>query len=179
MDGRVDQILDQAHAAIVEHTLRSMQQAGWETRVEYTFNEFGERGSVDVVGWRAVDRTLAITEVKSRVDDVQGTGASFSRKCRLLPRIVARDEGWEPRAVIRLLVLVDSRQNRDLVRRHRATFDAIWPLGSVDVRRRVARPDPLAGDAGGIWYVARAAMGSAGARTIARVRQPRNEMPAA
>ena len=92
-EGRADQLLDQAHAALVEHTLQSMGGAGWETRVEYTFNEYGERGSVDILGWRAVDRTLAIAEIKSRIDDVQDTNATFSRKCRLLPLIPPVDWG--------------------------------------------------------------------------------------
>ena len=178
-EGRVDQLLDQAHAALVELSLRSMGRAGWVTRVEYTFNEYGERGSVDIVGWRAVDRMLAIAEIKSRIDDVQDMNATFSRKSRLIPRVVARDEGWEPRAVLRLLVLVDTRQNRDVIRRHRATFDAIWPLGTVDMRRRIVRDDPDAGDAGGIWFVAREALGSGGIRTVARVRRPHGVRPAA
>ena len=150
--GRIDRLLDRAHAALVEHTVRTLREAGWEVRVEYTFNEYGDRGSVDVLAWHADTATLAIIEIKSRIDDVQDTAASFMRKVRIVPKVVARDEGWQPTTVSRVLVLADTHQNRDLVERHRATFDTIWPERTVAVTRHLKDPDshPLRG---GIRFV--------------------------
>lgn len=151
-NGRVDQLIDRVHAAIVEATVRELEGHGYETRVEYGFNEYGERGSVDVLGWRRSDRSLAIAECKSRIDDVQDTAAAFSRKTRLIPDIVRRDEGWLPARVVRVLVLPDTHGCRDVVRRHRATFDAIWPLRTVAVRAALADTGVQA-DVGGIRYL--------------------------
>ena len=171
--GQIDRLLDRAHAAIVEHVVQSLRSDEYDVRVEYTFSEFGERGSVDVLGWRAADRTLAIGEIKSRIDDVQATNAAFGRKARLVPAIVRRDEGWDPARVVTLLALPDTRQNRDVVRRHAGTFAATWPLGTAAIRRLLAGRGSASIQArGGIWFVPTRRLASA-ARTVARVRPNR------
>jgi transcriptional regulator with XRE-family HTH domain len=149
--GRIDQLLDRKHAAIVEATVLEHQALGYEVRVEYGFNEFGDRGSVDVLGWRSTDRTLAIDECKSRIDDVQDTAASFSRKARLIPDVVRRDEGWQAARVIHVLVIADTHQNRDVIRRHQATFDTLWPLRTTAIRAALAGTGEV--DAGGVRFL--------------------------
>ncbi len=67
---------------------RSLRRYGWETAVEFTFNHFGERGSVDVLAFHAAARVLLIVEVKSRLTDLQAFLASFGRKVRLVPGLV-------------------------------------------------------------------------------------------
>jgi transcriptional regulator with XRE-family HTH domain len=173
--GRIDHLLDRAHAALVEVIVRAFRDAGWDVRVEYTFNEYGERGSVDILAWHAPTRTLAITEVKTRIDDVQDTNASFGRKVRLIPGIVARVEGWKADAILKVLVLVDTRQNRDLIRRHEATFRSTWPERTVAMKRAVAAPIAGARQRGGIWFVPPTRLGPA-ARAGSRCR-PRHEPP--
>ena len=185
--GRVDHLLDRTHAALVEHIVRLLQADGWTTRVEVTFNEFGERGSADVVGWHPVERALLIAEIKTRVDDLQDTAGVFSRKVRILPKVLARDEGWDALTVGRLLVFADTRANRELVRAHRATFDAIWPERSIAVLRWLRRPRPRPPAAsstgkrvdrgfGGIWFVPAARLGAT-ARSVARIRPRRSSKP--
>lgn len=175
--GRIDHLLDRAHAALVEYTVKTLQAAGWITRVEVTFNEFGERGSADVVGWHPVEQALLIAEIKTRIDDLQDAGAVFSRKVRILPRVLARDEGWEALTVGRVLVFGDTRANRELVRAHRGTFDAIWPERTVQVKQWIRRPAPATGTAaaqakrgfGGILFVPLGQLGAA-ARSVSRIR---------
>ncbi len=175
--GRIDHLLDRAHAALVEHTVKCMEADGWVTRVEVTFNEFGERGSADVVGWRPVERALLIAEIKTRIDDLQDAGAVFSRKVRILPKVLARDEGWDALTVGRVLVFADTRANRELVRAHRGTFDSIWPERTVRVKRWIRRPvpEPAASQRGfgGIWFVPLGRLGAA-ARSVARLRPSRS-----
>lgn len=181
--GRVDHLLDRGHAALVEHVALTLRAAGWIVRPEVTFNEFGDRGSADLVAWHPVERALLIVEVKTRIDDTQEATSTFSKKVRILPSILARDEGWDAATVGRLLVLADTRMNRDLVRAHQATFDAIWPARTAVVRRWLRRPGRAASvtrDAGsatsrasfgGIWFVPASAVG-ARLRLVARVRRP-------
>ena len=150
--GRVDHLLDRGHAALVEHVVERLTAHGWTVRVEFGFNEFGERGSVDVLAWHAATATLFIVEVKTRIDDLQSALASFGRKLRLVPRIVSRDLAWQPAATVPILVMLDTRQNRDLVARHQATFDAVWPERTVAVTRAV-RHRSSTPPRGGIWFV--------------------------
>ncbi|MGK2849971.1 MAG: helix-turn-helix domain-containing protein [Candidatus Limnocylindrales bacterium] len=182
--GRIDHLLDQGHAALVEHVARTLRAEGWTVRVEVTFNEFGERGSADLVAWHPAERALLIIEVKTRIDDTQEATSTFSKKVRILPQVLARDEGWDAMTIGRVLVLADTRLNRALVRDHAATFDSIWPARTSDVRRWVQRPrrpgqEPV--DArpsaaarasfGGIWFIAAAAVGT-NLRAVSRVRRP-------
>src|SRR5205809_721361 len=44
----LDRLIDEAPATLVDRVVRELQTAGWETAVEVTFNDFGDRGSVDV-----------------------------------------------------------------------------------------------------------------------------------
>ncbi len=170
MNGRIDQLIDRVHAAIVEATVRELRELGYETKVEYGFNEHGERGSVDVLGWREPDRTLAIAECKSRIDDVQDAAGAFTRKARLIPKIVRRDEGWHPARVIRLLVLPDTHGSRAVVERHSATFDAIWPQRTAAIRAALADTGGAEGDIGGIRFLDLSATDVAAA-TAVRVRR--------
>lgn len=149
--GRIDRLLDHEHARLVELTVRALRAAGWEIRVEQTYNEFGERGSVDILAWHPVRAALAIIEVKTRIDDLQDALATFGRKVRLLPRIVARDLGWHPAAVGRILVLRDTASNRALVDEHAATFASIWPARSAATTAWLRDPT---GDFGGVRFVA-------------------------
>lgn len=88
--GRVDRLIDRAHAAIVETVVATLRSAGWETVVEYSFNVFGERGSVDILAWHAATRTLLLVEVKSRLTDLQAMFHSLGRKLRLVPNEASR-----------------------------------------------------------------------------------------
>jgi hypothetical protein len=53
----VTRLLDHGHADVVEEVLRHLRSAGWQTIAEYTFNHYGDRGSVDIVAWRAASRS--------------------------------------------------------------------------------------------------------------------------
>jgi len=188
--GRIDHLLDRGHATLVEHVASTLRVAGWIVRVEVTFNEFGERGSADLVAWHPAERALLIIEVKTRIDDTQEATSTFSRKVRILPAILAREEGWDALTIGRVLVLADTRMNRALVRDHAATFDSIWPARTADVRRWVQRPRREPGPApavskpstaaqasfGGIWFVAAAAVG-AKLRPVSRLRRPVTPSP--
>jgi hypothetical protein len=51
-----DRLLDERHAELVEHLVALMRARGWEAQVEVTFNEWGERGSIDVLAWHPLKR---------------------------------------------------------------------------------------------------------------------------
>ena len=170
--GEVDRLLDRGHAALVEYTLGLLRDHDWTTRVEVSFNDFGDRGSADVVGWHAAAAELLIGEIKTQIGDVQALHGTFGKKVRVLPGILERTEGWRARSVSRVLVVADSHANRAAVAAHRTTFDATWPGRTVAARRAIADPASHPGAAGILFVPPQRLPGPARARLVARVRRP-------
>ncbi len=135
----LDRLLDAAHAGIVDQVLAILVANGWEVIPEATFNNFGERGSIDVLAWHPVHRALLIIEVKSVVPDVQALLAGVDRKVRIAPAIAA-ERGWQVRTVSKLIVLPDDRTARRRVDAFAATFERAFPARTRAVRRWMARP---------------------------------------
>ena len=175
--GELDRLVDRGHAALVEYVVGQLHDQGWRTRVEVTFNNFGERGAADIVAWHTTTRTLLIVEVKTRIGDVQATISTFERKVRLLPDVLLREEGWDAAAVARLPVIADTHANRSVVRDHQRIFDSIWPERTSATRRWIRRPTvPLLSHRhgfGGIWFLPFQRLGSAASRVrpVGRVRR--------
>lgn len=143
-------LLDRAHAAIVERLVAILSTVGWTVLVEYGFNHFGERGSVDILAWHAATRALLIIEVKSQIVDFQALLSSVSRKVRLVPRLVA-SRGWSPTWIGQLVAVPDTRATRDAVRRHGATFAVALPSRTAEVRRWLRMPS---GHLAGLMFLA-------------------------
>lgn len=149
--GDGDRLIDREHASVVEVVVSELRAVGWEVLLEYTFNHYGERGSVDVIGWHAPSGTLVIVEVKSRLTDLQDLLASLGRKIRIVPDLLDRECGWKPASVGRMVVMPGWTANRAVVDRHRAIFDASFPGRAVDVHRWLRNPrDP---SLAAVWFV--------------------------
>jgi transcriptional regulator with XRE-family HTH domain len=148
--GLADRLIDRAHASIVEVVIAALRRAGWDIVVEFSFNVFGERGSVDILGWHAATRTLLIIEVKSRFTDLQDMLLSLGRKLRLVPDEVRRELDWDPIAVGRIVVAPGTTENRNVINRHRATFDTALPAQATAIRRWIRAPH---GPIAGVWLL--------------------------
>ncbi len=135
----LDRLLDEAHATIVDRLAALLKGDGWQTWLEVTFNDYGDRGSIDALGWHQRSRSLLIAEVKSVVPDAQGTLAPLDRKVRVAPKI-ACDRGLDQETVSRLLVVDDTSANRRRIARFEALFDAALPDRGWTVRRWLSRP---------------------------------------
>jgi transcriptional regulator with XRE-family HTH domain len=147
-------LMDAVHASLVEHTLRTLTEAGWLVVPEWSFNHFGERGSIDIVAWHDATRTLLIIEVKSRLDDVQELLHTFGRKARIAPDLLAKERGWVPSNIATMLVVGDGNASREVVRRHATTFDARWPERTARCKAFVREPGSGTSPfRGGIWFV--------------------------
>jgi transcriptional regulator with XRE-family HTH domain len=166
--GRGDQLLDRAHAHLVNVIAGILERDGWELRPEFTFNHYGDRGSVDILAWHAATRTLLIVEVKATLTDLQDLLAALSRKVRVVPRLVGEELGWRPEHVARLLVVGDTKATRNVVARHAAVFDSAFPARSREARTWISRPT---GTISALWF----ASSSAGrAAPVARERVRRS-----
>ena len=149
--GDGDRLIDREHAAVVDLIVSELRRRGWDVELEYTFNHFGERGSVDVIGWHAASRSLLIVEAKSTLTDLQDLLGSMGRKLRIVPDRLAEERGWESVRVGRLIALPGSTANRGIVERHHAIFDASFPARASAARRWLRAPDGPGLAA--VWFV--------------------------
>jgi len=149
--GLADRLIDRGHARIVEAVTTELVRLGWECVPEYTFNVFGDRGSVDIVAWHPVRRGLLLIEVKTWLTDLQAMLSSLSRKVRLVPGLVAKERGWDRLSLGHVVVILDTRRNRSIVASHRATFDASFPARTVAVRAWLRAPTS---NQAGFWFLA-------------------------
>ena len=96
--------------------------ADWQVVVEYTFNHYGDRGSVDVLAWHAGARILLLIEVKSELDGLESVLRSMDVKLRVVPPLVARERGWRVKSLGSVLVLPDESTTRRTVARMSPTW---------------------------------------------------------
>jgi transcriptional regulator with XRE-family HTH domain len=146
----IERQIDWRHAALIEEVIQRLTASGWNCSTEYSFNHFGDRGSVDVMASKPDRRALLILEIKSELRDVQDTLRVLDMKRRVVPGRVAADLGWRPRSIGTVLLMQDRRAERSRVSRHASTFDAALPARTVEVRRWATEPD---GDLRGIWFL--------------------------
>jgi hypothetical protein len=145
-----DRLLDARHAALVERATQILTRRGWQIAVEATFSEYGERGSIDLLGAYPKLRTVAVCEIKTSIGSLEETNRMLDIKVRLAPKLVVERFGWRPTHVGRLLVLPDDSTIRRIVTRHAATMDSLYPARSRDVRAWLREPDqPIRG----IWFL--------------------------
>jgi transcriptional regulator with XRE-family HTH domain len=148
--GLGDRLADAMHAALVDLTVGVLASLDWLVELEYGFNVFGERGSVDILAWHASTRTLLIIEVKSRFTDLQAMLLSLARKLRLVPDVVREERGWDALAVARIVVTLGTTENRSILAGHVAMFDAALPARSVAIRQWLRCP---AGTIARVWLI--------------------------
>ncbi len=145
----LERLLDEGHAAIVAEVARRLDRLGWLAEIEVTYSEYGERGSIDVLGTRAAERAVVVVEVKTDIASTEAVGRKIDEKARLAPGIVRERLGWPPTTVGRLLVMPESMRLRRIVERH-PVIGRMFPVDAVAVRRWLRRP---VGTMAGLWFL--------------------------
>jgi transcriptional regulator with XRE-family HTH domain len=148
--GELDRVLDQRHADLVGLTVVLLHRYEWLTELEVTYSHFGERGSIDILGWRPTARSLLVVETKSEIVSVEATLRKLDEKVRLAGPIGPERLGWPqgggPLAIGRLIVLPGTRTEYRRVARHAALFGQACPTRGSAVRRWLRDPvGPMAG----------------------------------
>jgi hypothetical protein len=166
-----ERLLDEIHARIVRRVVELLRRYGWQTRVEITFSEWGERGSYDILAWHPASMALIVVEVKSELGSIEGTLRPMDVKVRLARTIALDRFGWRARLVAQVLVLPEDRSARRAVARHETVLRAALPATSRQLRSWLRRPHK---SIGAIWFVS-APGGHAWPRnpsSVQRVRSP-------
>jgi hypothetical protein len=168
--GAVDRLLDERHAALVGETVGRLTDAGWLTQVEVTYSVYGERGSIDVLGWYPPLQILLVVEVKSDLTSIEQTLRKHDEKCRLASREARERFGWQAGAATRLLVASSDRTTRRRVSRASKVLETAYPVRGVAVRAWLRAPATAA--VGLLWLTDTSQRG--GSQPMARVRVPKS-----
>jgi transcriptional regulator with XRE-family HTH domain len=145
--GELDRLLDADHASLEEQWHRRLTAWHWLVRDEVSFNEYGDRGRIDLLGWHPGTRTLLVNELKSGIYEMQSLFGTLDVKERLAP-VIARRFGWKPERVVVCLVLGEGRTTRRRVVEHAALFSRFdrrgrsafaWAAAANRAGRRAAR----------------------------------------
>ena len=168
--GALDRLLDQDHAALVTVITKLFADAGWDVRVEVTYNEFGDRGSIDVLAFMPANGLLVVIEIKTELASLEETLRKIDEKTRLAPELVRKRFGWDVQSVGWLLVMPELRTLRRRVEQNAALFDRVFPVRGRQIRKWLVKPTrPIAG----LWFLSDIAAGShmrkPGGRTRVRV----------
>jgi transcriptional regulator with XRE-family HTH domain len=127
------------HAQLVESVIAELRRLGWDARAEVSFNNFGERGFIDVLAWHGSTRTLLVIEVKTELVDVGEVVGILDRKVRVAAA-VAPGMGWVPSSTSSALIVQDGRTNRRRIAAHAATFRSSFPADGRTFRSHLRRP---------------------------------------
>jgi hypothetical protein len=148
----LDRLRDQRHAELVEILVGLLTGHGWDVATEVSFNNYGERGSIDILAYHRPNRILLVIEVKTVVPDLGGALATFDRKTRLASDI-AHQRGWDAALVAKLLVLPEDRTARRRVALHDATLTNAFPARNVEVNAWLKAPS---GSLSGLMFLSTA-----------------------
>ena len=146
----LDRLMDEGHATLVGAVVDLLTNAGWVVHTEVSFSVYGERGSVDVVGWHAATRTLLVVEVKTELVSIEETIRTLDVKVRLAAEVVTDRFGWEPLVRSHLLVLPARSTQRRQAGRHASVLERGFPIRGQELRRWIGSPDR---SAGGLLFV--------------------------
>jgi transcriptional regulator with XRE-family HTH domain len=137
----VDRLLDADHAALAARLTRRLEALGWTVRAEVSFNQYGDRGRIDLLAFHPTERILLVIEIKTAIVDAQATLGSLDVKARVASN-VGRELGWDARLVVPALVVLDG----STARRHLRAIDPL--LSRYNLRGRAALDwlrEPFAG----------------------------------
>ena len=139
--GDLDRLTNRGHAQMHEAMARWFADLeGWEAVPEVSFNEFGERGIIDILAWHASTGTVLVIELKTAIVDINDLMSTMDKRRRLASKI-ARDLGWNAELVATWVVVAPGRSNDRALAEHATVLRAKFPGDGRSMRRWLARPN--------------------------------------
>ena len=125
--GELDRLLSARHSAMHEQVARRFAcLAPWLFTAEATFAVYGERGTIDLLGYHPGRRALLVVELKTQLVDLQEL-LSQADRYRRLGRLVGRERGWPGKSVSVWVLMRDSMTNRRRVAAHSEVLRGAFP----------------------------------------------------
>ena len=160
----LDRLLDQDHSQLVAAVATRLETLGWQVLLEVTYSEFGERGSIDVLGLKPEARAAVVIEVKSDIASTEAVGRKLDEKARLAPKIIRERVDWTPSDVATVLVMPDT----DRLRRFFAGASVLSRMFPARSRAVVVWLRNPTGHLAGRWFLS-----NISGRNRSAVRMPR------
>ena len=126
----LSRLLDADHARCGEAMVRLLQDHGWLARPELSFNQYGDRGRIDLLAFHPATGLLLVIELKTVLVDVQDLLGALDVKTRNASRVAA-SISWRARAAVPVLGLLATRTNRRTVANHPGLFAALALRGRL------------------------------------------------
>jgi hypothetical protein len=138
--GAIDRVLDERHSQLVGAFAQELDRLGWEIHLEVTFNEYGDRGSIDILALYRSGGAALIVEIKTELTAIDETIRRLDVKARLATTVVAHRFDWKPSSVSRVLVVLESATNRRRVAVHDGSMRVAFPDRGLRVRKWLRTP---------------------------------------
>jgi len=132
---------DLVHARCSGYIDRRLRRAGWHVRREVEAVHGRSHGWIDLLAFDPRTGTLAIIEVKTRVDDLGAIERQlgwYERSARAL----AGQFGWRPRNVVGWLLILASDEVDVAIRANHDALVAAFPMRAVEMARVVSGEVP-------------------------------------
>lgn len=150
----LDRLIDEAHAQVVNAVAAVLPHYGFRVITELTFNEYGERGSIDMFGGNDAARAVFVGEAKSEWGSLEETLRRQDLKVRLAPKLARDAFGWTPTSVASVIVFPRDRTSQRVAERYQAALMA-YPARARQIRAWLRKPS---GKLGALWFVSNAAL---------------------
>ena len=130
---------DLVHACCLGFVARRLRAHGWDVRVEVEIGTGRYRGWIDLLAFRARDRSLLTAEIKTEVHDagrIQRTIGWYGREAP----VAARALGWRPQSMAEALLILCSTDNDRSVRLNHDLLRSTFPGSARALADWVADP---------------------------------------
>ena len=130
---------DLVHARCAGHVARRLDAVGWDVRLEVEVGSGRYRGWIDLLAYRASDRSLLCGELKTQIDDlgrIQRTLAWYEREAWG----AARRLGWRPTSTTTALLVLMSTENDARIQANREVLRKEFPARAGDLAPWLALP---------------------------------------
>lgn len=114
-------LTDAAHARLQNLVAEALRAAGWIVEPEVSFNQYGDRGRIDLLAYHPERRILLVIEIKTRLVDSQEVLGALDVK-RRTAILLAKERGWSVDATVPAIVFSENRTIRRRVADHEALF---------------------------------------------------------
>lgn len=130
---------DADHARLAEWLTQRLEMFGWRVVPEASFNQYGDRGRIDLLAFHPATAMLVVVEVKTVIAEIQDLLGALNTKERIAPA-VARSLGWRAARAIPFLVVADTTTNRRRLTSHSRLFARLAVRGK-GAGAWIRRPD--------------------------------------
>jgi transcriptional regulator with XRE-family HTH domain len=132
---------DLVHARCLSHVEGRLRNAGWATAREVEIVHARSHGWIDLLAFDRTSATVAIVEIKTRLDDL----GAIERQIGWYERSaydVARRLGWQPRLAVSWLLILASHEVETTLRANRELMARAFPERARAMTERLSGGGP-------------------------------------